>query len=195
MKASASPSLYSAATGLTAASVCVASTSLRTYAFTYLLRGSLVLAAALGDYTLEHIGFVAPWLPWIVLMPMMSMVQVIRGRRLRQQGLVGSTLADKAMQLLQKGFVLVLMAMLVGGGFVGWEVAHPLILVLYGAGTLVAGRVLGFRPLLVGGAVCAVLGAVSAATSAHTQLLFIATAMLVGHIIPGYLLRKQSYQA
>ncbi|UOQ66874.1 hypothetical protein [Hymenobacter volaticus] len=166
--------------------------SLQGYAFTYLVRGSVVLTAALSNYILEHVGFAAPWLPWMVLMPMMSIIQTIRARRQKQQGLTSTTATDSTMRLLQKSFLLLLLVAMVCACFVGWEVIHPLLLIAYGVSTYVAGRVLRFRSLQWGGVVCGVLGAMTLVLPEDTQLLFIAAAMLGSYIIPGYLLRKHS---
>ncbi|MBC8081919.1 MAG: hypothetical protein H7Z21_01800 [Hymenobacter sp.] len=173
-----------------AAQPLAAPADLKAYAFTYIFRGSVVVTAALSNYALEHVGFAAPWLPWVVLMPVMGMVQGIRGRRLRQRGQLGTTATDHTMRLLQKSFVLTVLVAIVCACVVGWAVVHPLLLVLYGVSTCLAGRVLRFRPLLLGGVVCGLLGAGAAAVPADTQLLFIAAAMLVSYIIPGYLLRR-----
>lgn len=167
--------------------------SLQGYASTYLLRGSVVLTAALSNYALEHVGFAAPWLPWMVLMPMMSMVQSIRARRQNKQGLTGTTATDNTMRLLQKSFLLLLLVAMIGACFVGWEIVHPLLLVAYGVSTYCAGRVLRFRPLQWGGVACGVLGAMTAALPADIQLLFIAAAMVVSYLVPGYLLSKHSH--
>ena len=58
---------------------------LRAYAFTYVFRGLAVMVAALSNYALEHVGFAAPWLPWMVLMPLAAIVQTIQGRRQRSR--------------------------------------------------------------------------------------------------------------
>jgi hypothetical protein len=166
--------------------------SLRAYAFTYIFRGVAVLAAALGNYALEHVGFAAPWLPWMVLMPAAAVVLSVRGRRQQRAGLAGTTPTDRWMRLLQKSFVLVLLVSLAAATQIGWQNAHPLILVLYGVGTMVAGRVLAFRPLVWGGAVCGLLGVAAMAVAADTQLLLIAAAMLASYVVPGVLLHAHS---
>lgn len=165
---------------------------LRGYAFTYVFRGLVVMVAALSNYTLEHVGFAAPWLPWMVLMPMAAMVQTIRGRRQAKQSPVSMSATAKRMRLLQKSFLVVLLISLVSATQIGWANAHPLILVLYGVCTVAAGRVLSFRPLVWGGVVCGLLGAASALVGVDTQLLLIAAAMLVSYVVPGYLLHQRS---
>jgi len=182
-------------TPLSSANQQVSPTNMRAYAFTYTLRGTAVLIAATSNYVLEHIGFAAPWLPWMVIMPTVALIQAIRARRQRRQESMTVSATDRAMRLLQKGFVFTLLAMLICGGIIGWEKAHPLILVLYGAGTIVAGRLLSFRPLLLGGVACGLLGAVAAFLPADAQLLVIAGAMLISHIVPGYLLNRQTQVA
>lgn len=167
----------------------------RAYAFTYMFRGLVVMVAALSDYALAHSGFAAPWLPWMVLMPLAGMVQSIRARRQRKLRPAGTTAADKWMRLLQKSFVFTLLLALASATQIGWENAHPLILVLYGVVTLAAGRVLSFRPLQLGAAACIALGFASAAVSADTQLLLIAAAMLLSYVLPGYLLHAHSRRA
>ncbi len=169
--------------------------NLRAYAFRYMLRGSVAAGAALGQYTLEYVGFAAPWLTWVVLMPTMAMVISIRDRQQRKAGLVPTTATDKWMGLLQKSFVLVIVLALVAAPFIGWQNAHPLMLVMYGASTLAAGRLLSFRPLQLGGVLCALLGAVAAAVPADTQLLLVAAAMLVSYLVPGYLLHTRNRAA
>ncbi|UYZ61679.1 hypothetical protein [Hymenobacter weizhouensis] len=160
--------------------------SLRAYAFRYLVRGGVTVVAALGQYTLEHRGFAAPWLTWVVLMPAMAVVLSIRDRQLRQQGVAGATSADATLRLLQKSFLLIMLLALGCAPFIGWQNAHPLMLGLYGLTTVAAGRVLHFGPLQVGGVVCGLLGAAAAAVPADTQLLFIAAAMLASYVVPGY---------
>ncbi len=166
---------------------------LRAYAFTYVFRGLVVLVAALSNYGLELVGFAAPWLPWMVLMPLAAVVQSIRSRR--QQWPASSSAVAKRMRLLQKSFLLMLLISLASATQIGWANAHPLILVLYGVGTVAAGRVLGFRPLVWGGGACGLLGAAAAVVAADTQLLLISLAMLVSYVVPGYLLHQRSRTA
>lgn len=172
----------------------VAPASLRAYAFTFVFRGAVVMAAALANYALEHAGFAAPWLPWMVLMPLAAVVLGIRGRRQQRLGLMGTTPTDRRMRLVQKSFVFTLLFAIACATQIGWQNAHPIILVLYGVGTVAAGRLLRFRPLVVGGIASGLLGAVAAAVPADTQLLLIAAAMLVSYIVPGVLLHKRSHE-
>lgn len=190
MKALTSPASFSAAVAASAADLPAAA-QLRLYAGRYILRGSLVAVAAASNYVLEQVHFAAPWLPWMVMMPLLG----VQGRQQRRLGLAGTTTADHWMRLLQKSFLLVIVASLIAAPFIGWHLAHPLMLGLYGLSTWAAGRVLSFRPLQVGGVVCGLLGVAAAAVAADTQLLLIAAAMLASYVVPGFLLRARTRAA
>lgn len=168
---------------------------LRSYAFTYMLRGSVVLAAALSEVVLTFSGSTAPWMPWMVLMPLMAIVLSVRGRRERKLRPVSTAPAAKTMRLLQKSFVLILMLAITCAIKFGWVTAHPILITFNGLAALVAGRVLYFRPLVLGGISSIVLGVATIFVPEHTQLLIIAVAMLVSYVIPGYLLNAQSHSA
>ncbi len=193
MKALTSPAPPLAA--LSAGTDLPAAAQLRLYAGRYILRGSLVTVAAASNYVLAQVHFAAPWLPWMVMMPLMGVLLSVQGRQQRQLGLVGTTAADHWMRLLQKSFLLIIVAALIAAPFIGWHLAHPLMLGLYGLSTWAAGRVLNFQPLQVGGVVCGLLGLAAATVSADTQLLLIAAAMLASYVVPGYLLRARSQAA
>lgn len=163
--------------------------NLRTYAVHFVVRGGMTAMAALGQYALENSRFAAPWLTWVVLMPLMGAGLNLYGRHLRRQGLLlDATPAGATMRLLQKSFLLILLGAMLAACFVGWELAHPPMLALYGLTTVAAGRVLRFGPLQAGGALCVLAAAAAVAVSAHAQLLLIAGAMLAGYVVPGYLL-------
>ena len=187
MEAQLAP-LSSSAPAASLPSLLPTAAALRTYGVRYLVRGGVTMMAAGGQYTLEHVGFAAPWLTWLVLMPLMGMGLGIYGRRLQRQGTMATTPADATMRLLQKSFLLILLVAMVSACFIGWELAHPPMLALYGLTTVLAGRVLRFRPLQAGGVVCGLAGVAAAGVPAHPQLLLIAGAMLAGYVVPGYLL-------
>ena len=110
---------------------------LRGYAFPFLFRGSVVLTAALTNYLLEYVGFAAPWLPWVLLMPLAALLQAIRGRRESRRRPASTAPAAKTMRLLQKSFMVVILLAVVSATKLGWATVHPLLL-LAAAAVLVA---------------------------------------------------------
>jgi len=73
----------------------------------------------------------------------------------------------------------------------GWHNSFPLFIVLYATGTFVSGRLLKFRPFVIGGILCWIIAPVTAYVSYDNQILLTALALLVSYIIPGHLLKAQ----
>lgn len=72
-----------------------------------------------------------------------------------------------------------------------FTVLNPLILVLYGVPTFLSGVILRFNALKIGAIACWVLAIIAVFVDPLQHLLFIALAMVVAWIIPGYLLRSK----
>ena len=76
-------------------------------------------------------------------------------------------------------------------GYSGHEMQIGSIIVLTGLPTFVTGQLMRFRPLILGGVLFWVLGAVSYfAPMSMTVWLYIA-AIFFGYLVPGYLLKRQ----
>lgn len=78
---------------------------------------------------------------------------------------------------------------------VGWQNCYPFFMVLYGTGTFISGRLLRFRPLVLGGLASFILGAASVWVSNDDQILFGAGAILFSYIIPGHLLYNKYHRS
>ena len=73
---------------------------------------------------------------------------------------------------------------------VGWIIAYPVFILLYGLGTFVSGKILQFQPLVIGGIINWILACVTVFFHFDYQMLFAAAAIVASYIIPGYLLNK-----
>lgn len=73
----------------------------------------------------------------------------------------------------------------------GWYNCYPFFMALYGVGTFVSGKILQFRPFVIGGIICWLLSATSVWFGMDIQMLFAAAAILFSYIIPGHLLRSK----
>ena len=67
----------------------------------------------------------------------------------------------------------------------------PTIILLYAIGTFVTGKIIDFKPLVIGGSICFLLSIVIAFIKDENQLLIMAAAILISYIIPGFLLKKE----
>ena len=66
----------------------------------------------------------------------------------------------------------------------------PSIVLLYAIGTFVTGKIIDFKPLVIGGLICFLLSIAIAFIKYENQLLVMAAAILISYIIPGFLLKK-----
>ena len=69
----------------------------------------------------------------------------------------------------------------------------PFIIAITGMATFVSGMMIRFIPLIVGGVLFAVIAAVSVFMPGLTQLLLIAVSIVLGYLVPGYLLKTSKY--
>ncbi len=74
---------------------------------------------------------------------------------------------------------------------IGWMNAWPFFILFYGLGTFISGKIIHFRPLVVGGIFCWVLACITVFVDYDYQLLIAAMAILCSYIIPGYLLGSE----
>jgi hypothetical protein len=70
----------------------------------------------------------------------------------------------------------------------GWYYGYPFFILFYGLGTFVSGKILQFRPLVIGGIFNWLLACVCVFVPYDYQLLIAAAAILTSYIIPGHLI-------
>jgi hypothetical protein len=70
----------------------------------------------------------------------------------------------------------------------GWYYGYPFFILFYGLGTFVSGKILQFRPLVVGGIFNWLLACFCVFVPYDYQLLITAAAILTSYIIPGHLI-------
>ena len=68
----------------------------------------------------------------------------------------------------------------------------PYILMLAGYPTFISGAIIRFRPLIIGGLCFWVLSVISHFAGPSIAPLAVPLAMLIGYLIPGYLLKKKT---
>lgn len=100
------------------------------------------------------------------------------------------TYIDENMQNLWAGLTISFLVSCVLFTKTGWQNCYPFFMLLYGTGTFISGKVLKFRPLVIGGSASFMLAAISVWFNYDYQMLFAAAAILVSYIIPGHLLHS-----
>lgn len=105
-----------------------------------------------------------------------------------------STLLDKVMGYLWGGIVVgILFSILLSSRF-GWANSYILIMLFYAIGTFVSGRILKFKPLVIGGLfslvlILSVLVFPDLIQSFKQNLIILAISIVATYLIPGYMLR------
>lgn len=158
--------------------------------FYFLLWGWLVFVCCLGQFALKvYFHYPEHFLVWF-LMPVAGLISAVYGSRQAKRGPVKTFVGDSLDHLwlaLGLAFVVLITINILSG--TAWQTAFTYYILLYAIGTFVSGRLLRFRPLLLGGLFNFVLAAVSVKFSFDYQLLIGALAILTSYIIPGHLLR------
>lgn len=163
----------------------------RNDSFFYLLWGWLVLAAAIANYAMLMLDLTKwHWLPWPVLMFSGGIISWIVGAKSAKKSGV-KTHIDNAIMYLWAGFTITLVLVLVAMPKIGPTVAYPIIMLLYGLGTLVSGGILKFKPLIVGSICAFAIGSASFYFTYDIQLLMLIAVVILSYIAPGYWLKTK----
>ncbi len=158
--------------------------------FYFMLWGVLLIAAMAVNYLMAANGDPRGSYAWGVVGILGGIASWAYGAREAKRQHVSSFM-DRVMIWLWLGFLATLLTSLFGSAIAGqaWSVGS--IIVLTGLPTFVTGQLLRFRPLIFGGILFWVLGAVSFFVDVQTTALLYIAAMFFGYLVPGYLLKRQ----
>jgi hypothetical protein len=162
--------------------------------FYFMLWGWLVFVAALIDYVLV-IGAYEPFreghaIVWAILMPLGGAVSIIASFKKDKKSHV-KTYIDELMRYVIRAFAISLFIVCFLMPFTSnWRAFYPVLLIVYAIWLYIAGGALRFKPLIWGGYANWALAAVAFFVGYDIQLLLLATAVLVGYIIPGHQLKS-----
>jgi len=160
----------------------------------YLLWGWLAFGASLMHYTLLHItpsAYAAlPWLG-VVLIGMIGTFIEARKRYRNQR------VRTHFNEIIMYVWIAISTALflLIGISFssgISFTDTQPIIIILYGIGTFISGKILQFIPMMIGAILCWVIAIPAFFIAPREQLLMIALALLVSYLIPGYLLKRKN---
>ena len=169
----------------------------------FLLWGWLVFIAAMGQAIIHWLGYSQNTIPvgshvniaidgitWLILMPLGGILSVIISRKEQKEEKI-RTWFDDVMKYLWIAFGVVLFIILFAMNYLNVNL-YPILIALYGLGLFITGGTLKFRPLIFGGIICWVLAMVALFVSNEYATLCLALSVLIGYIIPGYMLKKQA---
>jgi hypothetical protein len=166
--------------------------SLQDNGFYFLLWGWLVFCASSIQYVLLKMEMPeASNYTWAILMPLGGIISGVRGWKDGKKSRVKTytdELLNYALIAFTTALFIVLIFMSMHGG---WQLAYPMVMMVYGMWLFISGGALKFKPLVIGGIInfaCAISG-----FYIHTYelILLLSFAVLAGYIIPGHLLNAK----
>lgn len=157
--------------------------------FYYLIWGWLTLIASLGHFALLKIGYEHPYIVWL-LMFVGGIASWLRTRKHKKDSLV-KTYVDRFISniwiAVSAGTLISLVA---AATKVGYDIAYPFLIMLFGIGTYMSGVIFKFRPLMIGGILNWLIALTAFYVGFEIQLLLLALSMVVSYLIPGYLVKE-----
>jgi hypothetical protein len=158
--------------------------------FHYLLWGWLVFLASLSQFIMISYDYENSSIPWL-LMPLGAVIATVYGIKQKKQQHV-KTYVGEFIKYNVLAMAISLLIVLAMQGYLQIY-TYPIVMIVYATMLFIAGGALQFRPLMIGGLINWTIAAISFNYDFKIQLLLLALAVLLGYIIPGYLLkyRKQ----
>ncbi len=170
--------------------IAEAKRSFQRNSFYFLLWGTLLIAAMIFNYVLASMHNPLGAYAWGVMGIVGGILSFVHGSREGRRQQVKTTM-DRVITWLWFAFVITMLVTIVGAGTAGYETPVGSIMILTGLPTFVSGQLMRFRPLILGGVLFWVLGAICFFVDVRTMVLLYIAAMLFGYIVPGYLLKRQ----
>jgi hypothetical protein len=156
--------------------------------FYFLLWGWVIMLANLGHYTIEKYDlYEHPYIVWILVIPAMIASMVYGTKKERAAGVTSHY--DRVYSTIWISIFISIMTILIFMGKLSFN-HNAVILLFSGMGTFLSGSLLRFKPLMFGGIALWVASIVAFNVSIIDQYLVAAVGLIVGYLIPGYLLKK-----
>ena len=157
----------------------------------FLLWGWASFLAIVSQFILKvWVGYERHYLVWLITIPAAIYTMVYtarRGNRRPVKTYIGDSMSSLWMGI---GISFFILSVIVTRQPTGWAGAWPFFILFYGMGTFISGKLLQFRPLIIGGIFNWALAIASVFVDYDYQLLLAAAAILTSYIIPGHLLKN-----
>lgn len=158
--------------------------------FYFLLWGVLLILAMGVNYFLAVKGDVRGGYAWAVAGVLGGVISMVHSRR-EGKRVRTATAMDSLMLWVWVAFLATLLTSMVGSSLASGSMSVASIMVITGMPTFISGHLVRFRPLIWGGMLFWVLGAIAFFVDVRTVVVLYIAAMLFGYLVPGYLLKRQ----
>lgn len=157
--------------------------------FYFLLWGFVVAIANLSAYYLVVVvNYPKPYIVWLIMIPA-GIATIVYSVRHKKRAKVHGHL-DKIYGQMWLGVFVCIMITLVFMNKIEMQ-QNAIILLITGLATFVSGRMLNFTPLVLGGIALWIASVFAFTVSPVEQNLVAGIAIIVGYVIPGFLLRRE----
>lgn len=156
--------------------------------FHLLLWGWVVALCNFGHYFLSKIGYEQPYIVWLLVIPAV-IASVWKGTQERKKARFKTHLDDVLMQLWLAVFICMI-CLLAFMPIVNYS-HNPIILLLAAVGVIATGAMIKDNTVKVGGWVLILGAIVGFLVPVNDQYLVGGIAMILGYLVPGYLLKKK----
>lgn len=157
----------------------------------YLLWGWLTLTASLGHFILLKVGYGHPYIVW-TLMIVGGIVTGIKARQKKKTAKVKTYVNRSIGHLWIAVSAGIVISLIAAATVVGYGIAYPFLIMLFGVGTYMSGVIFKFKPLMVGGILNWMIALTAFYVGFDIQLLLLAFAMIVSYLIPGYMIKTKN---
>jgi hypothetical protein len=159
--------------------------------FYFLLWGWLVFLSIICQFILKVVvHYQHHYFVWLLTFPA-AIITFFYAKRQRRNA-VRTYIGDSMSYLwLGVGVSFFILSFIISTG-IGWLHAWPFMILMYGLGTFISGKILQFLPLVIGGIINWVLACVCVFFPYDYQILFAAAAILCSYIIPGHMIHKKT---
>ncbi len=155
----------------------------------FLVWGVLLILAMIVNVVLARAGNPNGGLAWAGAGIIGGILSSIHGSREGKREVASSPM-DRVLVWLWSAFIITMITMIIAGGARHQDPGAGIV-VLTGLPTFLTGQMMKFKPLILGGILFWVIGAVSYFVEPMTGAVLYVVAMLFGYIVPGIMLKRQ----
>lgn len=170
--------------------IAEAKRSFHRMSYYFLLWGVLLILAMGSQLITATCGLDDHGIAWGVAGILGGILSWVHGAREGRRETV-STATDRVLMWLWTAFIITMLITMFAGAASNSMVPAASIMVLTGLPTFMTGQMMRFRPLVVGGILFWVLGAICFFVSPLQMAVLYIVSMILGYIIPGLMLKRQ----
>lgn len=168
--------------------ISTAKGNMKASSFFFLFWGWIVVFASIGHFYLDYFTVYAhPYIVWLVGIPGWIITMLYAYRQANKKRV--KTYSDSLIMWTWIGFGFCILIVIFGGSHFGYRITS-LIMLFSGLATFINGLIIRFKPLIIGGSSFWIFTPIALVLGIEFAPLVMAVAVIIGYLIPGYMLKK-----